>query len=56
MHIAAELTQPNVLEVICDKVGSEVLDLQDNMGLTALMHSCAVGSEECVKYILKKKV
>lgn len=45
-----------MLEVICDKVGSEVLDIQDNMGLTALMHACAGGSEQCVKYILKKKV
>ncbi len=56
VHIAAALVQSNVLSVICDKVGSEVLDIQDTVGLTALMHACAAGSEECVKYILKKKV
>ena len=56
VHIAASLVQSNVLEVICDKVGSEVLDIQDNTGLTALMHACAGASEQCVKYILRKKV
>ena len=56
VHIAATLVQSSVLDTICNKVGSEVLDIQDALGLTALMHACISGSEECVKFILKKKV
>ena len=56
VHLAAIQIQSDVLNVICDIVGSEILELPDATGLTPLMHACVSGSEECVKFILKKKV
>ena len=56
VHLASSLPTSDVLATICDIVGSAVLELTDASGLTPLMHACVNGSEDCVDFIVKKKV
>jgi ankyrin repeat protein len=55
IHLACSNPTSDVLNIMCNAVGTTILELTDENGLTPLMHACINGSDSCVEFVVKKK-